>query len=274
MSDRELTLEADADPQSVTFHDNLKIFTFNGPPFRIFKADINKLTTLTKFGLNQVHPTDKPTIKDLLGILEKNPKLENVFIHIEDHKLVPGINPALDYQIELSGLKFLFLATKYWMDTKDMISRIYIPNTKGIEVQICCSKLIPLDDAFKSIKIPSSLTRMTMRFSGLHSLIKWTEDVEGKESFSLFPVSSLDMCNALAGHCHNFSGRNIKRLELKVNDDTQILPKSNSFPALETITVHHGKITADQKRSFRAFANSLGLDKEEISSEGSIWHKY
>ena len=159
MSDRELTLEADTDPQSVKFHNNLEDLTFKGPPFSKFKAAIKKLTTLTKFHLVHVNSTDNPTLNDLLGILKNNPKLEDFFIHPEC-LLKPGVKPGIEDRIELPKLKSLFLRVECWKNVEHIISPIRIPCAKGIKVEILCDQgHIPLDDALKYIgDIPSSLT--------------------------------------------------------------------------------------------------------------------
>ena len=87
-----------------------------------------------------------------------------------------------------------------------MISNICIPDTKGIDIEIRChhQEFIPLGDALESIgNIPSSLTRMTMEFTELHShatgrTITWNYG-EDEKVFRLNPVSPDDMGTALAG---------------------------------------------------------------------------
>ena len=276
MSDSELTLVNPAYHQFDKFRDIAEFFssnsnfTFTGSSFNEYKAKINELTDLTKFNLNQANPTDNPTIEDVLKILKNNPKLKDFSVHTEA-ELEPGAEPGPESPIKLPELTSLFLTIGRWENVKRIIAHIQIPKLTALEIR--CASSVPLSDAIQHIRNVSSLNLpyLTMDFRHPNAGITWRGTNE--EMFSIDHVSPEDMRTALEGKCPHFSDRNIKRLGLKFDIYAQILLKSGSFPALETVTVRRETITADQENSIRAFANSRGLHEEKISRKKCIWQK-
>ena len=240
MSDRELTLEAYTKYSSVKFHDNLEILTFNCPDFNTFKADITGLTTLREFALNKINFTSNPTLNDILRILENNTKLENVDIKINYE---PEPRVKLEGRIKLPELKSLSVTSQNWEDAKYMISRICIPKTELITVNIGCSlKAIPLDDVLEYIKnVTVSFILVAIELSGVYKQAKITWGGKNGETFYFSYVSNQEVCAALAGErpAANFSWENITRLELTLDDNTPPLsPNKSVFPALTSVTIH------------------------------------
>ena len=277
----ELTLEADADLQSVKFHDNLEILTLNGPPFSIFKAAITRLTTLTWLALTETDSKDSPTPNDLLRILKNNPKLEYVSVFIAN-KPIPGVEPDLEPRIELQDLNRLIISTNTWEYARYMISHIGIPanESKKMKVKICCFPgPIPLKDALQSIKgfpIASSPIHMEMNLSGESSVVMLYNHSKSKK-LTLWYVTSNVLCAVLKEGHPLLSCKNIKSLVLWPENRTPSLSSNVLlFPALKTITIAGwDKIDQNQRELLENFARSLGFIPQGLdpSAEKVAWQK-